>query len=645
MVFKRHNPGCGTGSCSCFTDCIIASDDFGDGSLASYTQLVGTWTEASGYVQPDPLGSDSRLRYDVSVDLGDPNRPILFRVRIRGANGDRAGIVYGDDQDNYIEATVLFGSGSLGRLDFNEVVADVLAHTYNADLQCADNEYNIPPDEWVTLTLRLTNGEFNVILEVDATEEVHVLGGYVVGALFAAPYVGLRTGGGTQADVRFDDLSVERSAIDCGDLYEAPDPPRFPGCEPFVHCWDMDCEAAPFGQGDSGWTTSGGTWGEETVPFERTRTNDSASRKLLDYEYLNDNLSLELGIWVVGDVELESINQHRIYFSYNGSTNWYMEATSWQVLETPIPEVNYFATWAFHGIYHDETLKGWILTRLGGWFAPTGHFAGIEIVCWDCKVRFGVYAPFNTPFGAWWSDSGSSLAVGFSPWAVHVRVCLDDADLNRTGKIGIGTGNEVHTGCAFTGPRLDCSLPFDCADYPQADIPIPDDPEDPTGCCDEFATLQTGDHGEITFSSWTYWFGSGCDDSDCALDSDFITDLNNTFTLTCIEKNSNRVVFTGELGLTNPCDDCEGMAIPGTDIVVLLDLRVEFWIERINSTECLLRCWVRSKCGSCTWYFQSSPFTASADCSLPTLSLISGNANPGGYNCCLQAGSLEFTLS
>ena len=649
----RFTPGC-----CCDVECIIATDDYGDGSLASYTQLVGTWTEASGHVSPDTSTANQRLRFDtVTYTTSDVG---VVSIRIRGGTGDQAGLMLYEDANNYVTALVTFGSGTAGRIDFNQVAGGVSVFPFDAEYECAANEYDIPPNEWVTLTIRFSDSYcfetiFNVVVEVDDTSETHTLGVYNrdVTPLLSTFKVGLITGSASTA-VDFDDLSVETGST------------RPTGaCEHVVHCCITE-EADYLGCGTDGWTISAGSWTDVTqgpasceppatpgdVPAsDYTHVSSASALRTIDYQWLNDNLYMECGL---GELEYDDPNllawlpedetTWRMYFSVDGSDEWWIEAR-W------LPE---FEDEESHGLFisleHDGTIQAWIFFILYGFDPATTPFGSTpvltpvalpRIICETdvCGVRFGYFGHVSAT--AIYSLDGGDEAEGFYEWVNSLVICADDNDLNRTGKVGLGTGDEVDVS-AFHNFLVRCSDPVECADYPEEEVPDPDDPDDPTGCCDGYDSLQTGDPVELTLASWAYWFGAGCADMGCSVGSDFLTDFNATHTLTLVEKTAERMRFVGNLP-DNECDECDGVAVRD-GVTIRMHNRATLVIEPISETECMAKVWIRGRCADCVWYFESGAFTKGADCTAITWNLISGNSNPGGYQCCLQAGTVSFAL-
>lgn len=624
----RFTPGC-----CCTTTCILASDDFGDGSLASYTQLVGTWTEASGVVSPDTSTSDQRLRYDglslpVTADYLN-----VTSVRIRGDTGDRAGIMLYDDANNYIEATVRFGSGTFGRLNFNHVSGGAVVFTWNAELECSANEYDIPPNEWVTLTLKVddvscnTFGIVNVILEVDDTAETHTLGASLDSPLPSPSKVGLTTGSSSLA-IDFDDLSIEAGSQTLTGA-----------CDPVIHCC-VSAMADETGHGDTGWTITSGDWTDDSVG-NGVATEDITAKRTIDYTWLNDNLIAQFSIGPIGGGSGSSYQitetVWRYYFSVHTSNDWWLEMRL--IVVDWVSSVDWYALMT--SLKNDGVIQAWMLQVLFPVDAVVTVSPEITANVFDCMVQFTSSAGAGP---VWWSESGGVEAEEFLAYSGAFTLCVDDNDLNRTGKVGLGTGNVVDNANFFgpAGVLVSCSAEFTC-DAPAGEDPPEDpDPGDPTGCCDDFSGMQTGDPIELTLSSWAYWFGAGCADPGC-VDSGFLATFNATHTLTLVYKDADRMVFVGNLP-ENSCDECEGITINASEgTVVRLHNRAVLEIEPVDETTCIAKVWIYGRCEVCQWYFEGE--FSPGDCSgTITMTLVSGNATPGGYDCCLQAGDVSFAL-
>ena len=159
----------------CTTTCIIASDGFSGGDTTTppgWTEHVGDWEIDTGVLKPAAATANQRISYD-AVTL-TPTFQEYVKVRIRGGTGDRLGILLRDDATNYAELTVTFGSGTAGRLNYSHVVGGVETFAWDATNECADNEYDIPPDEWVTLTIRFSTQWHSTLTNDCLPEEGYV---------------------------------------------------------------------------------------------------------------------------------------------------------------------------------------------------------------------------------------------------------------------------------------------------------------------------------------------------------------------------------------------------------------------------------------------------------------------------------------
>lgn len=614
-------------------ECTIAADDFGDGSLAAYTQLVGTWTEAAGVVSPDTTTANQRLQWDAAT-LTDPYAHVI-RSRFRGGAGDQLGIGIYRDANNYALALVTFGTGTSGRLEFRVVNSGSTLLVHTADQECRANEYDIPPDEWVTLALRFQNSLcidsiVNVVLEVEDTSDTHTLGVSV--PLFDMFKAIQATGPAPSSSAEFDDLAIEIGSPQPGGA-----------CEEIIHCCVTD-QAAALGHGSAGWDIVTGSWTDDPGN-DRTSVTSVTAKRLIEYVWLNDNLqgNVDLGPVVLvtddtGDLLDETV--WRYFFSVNGTDDWWIEVRLTPLAGGTIGSFTYRPYQFFISLENEGVIKAWIYGT-HAWTGATIGFVGgplpLQVIVHDCAVVFGVD---HGQSAIYWSTTGGAEAEGSAGFVTGFRLCVDGLDLNRTGKVGIGTGLAVDE-AGFSELAVSCSAPVDCNEYPAADEPTPDDPGDPTGCCAGYDSLQTGDPIELTLGSWTYWFGEGCADMNCSVGSDFLAEFNATHTLTVVEKNALRIRAVGNLP-DNECDECAGIHIKD-GVELRLHNRAELVIESVSDTQCIAKLWIRGRCAECVWYFEAT-LDKGVDCSVLGWALISGNSNPGGHMCCLHAGDVGIDL-
>lgn len=632
--------------------CIIASDGFGGGDTTTppgWTEHVGDWEIDTGVLKPAAATANQRITYDAVTLV--PTFQEYIKVRIRGGTGDRLGILFRDDATNYAELTVMFGSGTAGRLNYSHVVAGVETFTWDATNECADNEYDIPPDEWVTLTIRFSSRwtstladecmpeedyvYVNVVLEVDDTAATHTLG-----FIAPDPLVSGETGlcaVDPSATSEFDDFEI-------GSLSLQPST----ACDNIEHCC-LSATADCLGHGSDGWTIVSGSWTDtvsgtglcpalELIPTTgHTSVSSTNAKRTIDYQWLTDNLGAQVGIGTIVGSEIEWPSGEtvwRYFFSIDGTDDWYIEAR-YNPLSAPF-------AYLYVSLEHEGVIQAWILFDIFSIEAgnlTTPNYPRLLCDVSGCSVKFGARGP--TASAAYWSYDGGAEAEGYYTWLSALSICVDDMALNRTGKVGIGTGSDVDV-AEFHNLLVACIVPFECEVEPTTDVPDPDDPGDPTGCCDGYDSLQTGDPIELTLSSWAYWFGAGCDDPGC-VDSGFLTAFNATHTLTLVRKDDDRLIFVGNLP-ENSCDECEGITIRDS-VTVRLHNRAVLMIEKTSETECVAKVWIYGRCHVCQWYFESGAFTAgSTDCDIITLTLQSGNEEAAGYQCCLQAGSVSFAL-
>ena len=585
------------------------------------------------------------------------------KVELKGSAGDTLGIAFFFPTGYYlfVAATVTIGAGTSGRLALTLRYECAEYDEHTAEQECAANEYNVPADEWVTLTVKVQNtfvcGDFidaiyNVELFVPSTGLTHTLG-----------YAGVDPAGSVALITR----NVPSAAAQFNNFeFGVADNRDGEPCDPVIHCCITE-EADYLGCGTTGWTIVSGTWNDVAQgafscispaglnpATDYVYTSSTSAKRTIDYQWLNDNLRMFLGL---GEIDDRSViparlavwfpateTVWRMYFSKDGADEWYIEARFIPTLDT------YGSGLLFVSLEHNATIVAWI-AAYGGWGNTTtypvgeivrkGAFPALILDVHACTIAFGLWGFGGTYFE---NSTGGTDAEAYHDYANKVQICVEDNALNRTGHIGIGTGSPVDV-AGFHNFSAVCRRKFDCTEFPATEEVPPDDPDDPTGCCDGWGVLQTGDPAILTLSSWAHWLGPGCADPGCST-SDFLTALNADHSLTLQEKTEAFLRFVGNLGIDNPCDDCEGLLIrSGPPVVkIRLHLRAEVIIEKLSPTECQGKAWIRGRCADCVWYFESNIWTPGADCTTNTWTLISGNASPGGYDCCLQASSMDFQL-
>lgn len=631
----------------CSGSCVLGNDGFSGGDTTTppnWTEIVGNWAISSGVLKPDTSTANQRIRFD-SITLASPWSNYIS-ARIRGGSGDELGLLLYEDANNYVLVIVKFGGGTSGRLTFTKVSGGSTEISFDATNECGTNEYDIPANGWVTLKLKVWQSDlcygdgnviFNVVLEVDDTAATHTLG--IVGTEPGSSKGGLATGAAPSSSAEFDDFEVGLTSSPGG------------SCDPIVVCClteYADC----LGRGTDGWAIVSGSWTDHLISdtcgtialpsCDYVSTSSTSSRRMIDYEYLNDNLTASLGLGVPLDETNCPIEwpadetTWRLVFSDTGSDRWYIEVRS-----TASGDVQN-SYYLLCTLEHNGTIEAWILYIVYGapaGFVSTGAFPRISLTVDGCDVSFGLLG--IGPGDAWYSLDGGTTPDGFAGWVNGFLICVEGLDLNRQGNIGIGTGDTVDV-AGFHNFIVNCAEPFDCGDFPTTDVPDPDDPGDPTTCCDDLDALQTGDTAEATIGTLVPWLGAGCADPDCST-SDFFTAVNATFNVTCVEKTDDLIRFTGDLGVDNPCDTCDGLVIRG-DLTVYLDLRVEIIIEKIAADTCIMKAWLRGKCVDCELYFESNTFGLNSVCLGLIAEYVSGDGNPGAYNCCYQGTGATITF-
>lgn len=632
---NKYSPG---GECVCCSvDCIVYADTF-EGSdtttLSNWYEAVGDWEIVSNRLVPEASVADQRILANAGVldTYGAYVVGSSVSVTVRGSDGAIAGVALFFDSagflatpstaytdGNWIEATVQFGSGTSGRLNLNVYESSVLTETWNADLECNANEYDIPPDEDVTLELCQST-----VLRAPADPIVEATG--IVARLTVGSNVyeiGIPTGfffdgapfahfaacitGNDCTGVSFDNFSfTRRSSAMPNDE-----------CELCLACgwveWINESLVTP--PPLANFTQVAGTWVQATgcsTYVDAVETADTAALLIHDDRWANDNLLMKVVMCYDG-VETTG----RLIFSYVDDDNyWCVEASLTEFVVDIASELELNLIHRATGV---ETVEYTFGPRVVGISAGVVWFVAI----YDCIIYFGF------------------------PGVFVAATCFEDAALNDTGKFGVGTGGTVDDATRFSVLDVTCTSEFDCEappDVTQPDPPDDPDPGDPTGCCSDLDELLIGDTIECTIAGITYFLIAPC--AGACGDAAFLTALNATHNLTCIYKSNVFMWFYGDTGLINtgtlgPCD-------PYTPVDELETMKLWVKVTKVAADTCVWQGMLTpSKTGSCLFFFTGNPDVTPipATCSGWVLDRDTGQEPGEPKLCCLQGDSATLTLN
>lgn len=431
----------------------------------------------------------------------------------------------------------------------------------------------------------------------------------------------------------------------------------YPWCQPDCLCQGEDCHFAydQLGAGDAGWDVVIGTWtsggcyflnmDDVEVPYGCVQTCDFHAIRLLSDTHTSDNLAVSVRVDetysdVCDLVTNDRRTEFKLVFSYAPSGHWFLQYVPTGVV------------FQFPGLYMPASevrlcvSSGGTTTtilRIGITEMPepeprpivpyrikATHYNGVIVV--EISHMLNAYVEWignGIPYG----QTSSNSLQGIETFTICAG---ENFALNGTGRVGLGTGNEVLREAWFGEFGVACDVPVSCTAPPVQD-PDEEPPGDPTGCCADLDALRVGDVIEAELSGIAYWLGPGCDDPTCAT-SEFLAALNATHTLECVWRDPSTIVFKGNLGFMNPCDDyCGGVEGFGQDL--------QLWviIRKVSATECQAFGTFKSNCSpNCDIHFESFGWTAPTSCGLLALNAVGDNT--GAYHCCLQAGSGAIAL-
>jgi len=623
----RFGTSCGD-ECDCgASGCVLGVDSFDRANESPATgwtaEAGGPFAVVSNELDMPTSASLQMLTFDAGPTTGSA---IGIQVKLFGDANDVLGVGIFNDVNNYVLVTVKI-SGTVGRMEYTEVSGGAPTFTYTRDLECIDPDLDVPAGEWLTLTAIWTNGghahscfsaldgkaDFNAILETSAG--THLMAAAV--PEIATGQSAMLIASNTSANSRFNDFMLFNPIGPCDTI--------------------QTCCIAPAIAVEDGWTEAAAgqfdLYPAGTPPYVTSDT--MGALRLVDEEYWNDNLALTLDIgFTATSIDIADWAAYgarwRMYFSYTVGNRFFVEMSTGKINET-------FLLYQFtYRLWHDSTLLAWmdIWASQGGLGSGTFEgelvFAELAVRVWDCQIWWGF--EWLTSLGVFglFVDGGVVGGAEFSAANVRgVAFCAGDAfSLNHAGKVGIGVGSDTPVDpIAFSGFDVTCQEEFTCVDDPPETEPPDDDPEDPgdpTGCCTGtgWDDLEVGDAVEVTIANVVYFLGPPCPDALCDLTSAFLTALNATHSCSIISKSTNGMVIFRRLSLTNPCDVC--FSIDGAPLTI--EIMVKIYIN--EDGDCMMNGMVGSNCGGCDMNYESSAFSAGADCEALTLNYVSGGVYP-----------------
>lgn len=575
------------------------------GDVAAFPHDLGGGPNADEGVGPTtPCGSVIIHSSDSEDNASIDNTSVFARIVVNGSTGDECGLILfsGGQSDSYVELRIRIGAGTAGQIRLRMVHQGTEVDGHSAADECSVNEYDLPSATAITLKLCVTR---RYRLCSTCASLPTVSGSVTVGATtytiadYSLGYAGIlnyhwRAGlcVATGSAITFDDFYFAGVT----DPYPG-DPVSGTGCEECSTCNLLDPDGFTWSLSD--WTQAAGTW---TLSGGLPRTSDANAILILDEAYANDNLWLSFG-YTTGTPPYKA----RFLFSYVDANN------HWIIEKEVLADSDYF---------FDSYLR--IIERKDG--SETTHFETnaanvwtVYVIVYDCTVWV------NIPTGYY---------------------CIGDQDLNKTGQVGIGT-KTLTDYVSFDGvvgaecPYIDLGECDDIIDYPDDDPP-----GDPTGCCSDLADLNYGDTIEVTISGITYFFLAPC--AGACGDSDFITALNATHTLTCVYKTATHAAFYVDLGLIDtgdigPCDPY----LPTEDLETM---KLWVWVTAVGGGECQWRgMLVPSKTSVCLMYFIGSPDvtgipTVCDGWSLVRDTTLETSLGLDALTCCRQGGALAINI-
>lgn len=588
---KPNTPGCNDGGGCCTTTCLVYADDFTRSdttTIPNTTELVGNWANTSNALHPDHAASDQRLRFDsATVDAAVDG--FFQRVTIRGQTGDRIGlgVLLDADGNSFAEATVRFGTGTNGRINLNGYVDGVLDWTWNEALECAVNEYDIPTETPTAIELCTIVGNpepggavrRTYHLTVTAASVTHRVGYADDASSEPDPYTiyGATLTGTDAVTAYFDDYESERADWPTGPC------PICPTCDygtfTVVYAEEIDGDWIDITGGDSGvqtdetgatllwdanlaWANDNMCWWWEVNPFDYTASDHVTPRFI--FSWVDDE-----NYWFV-----------EFDIDFQASTSWL--GVTWRIVEVA------------------ATVETERLASAG--YFPLVYFYWVRVCVWDCTIALGI-----------------STGSGFG-W-----YCYDAADINNTGRWGLGTGS-ANTGTTyFRKPLTHCATEFDCDTFPTFEQPDPPEPPDEPfeSCCPDIGTIAVSDTYEFQINSFDIDSGAECLADPCADDIFLVfLGLADIFTLTCVYASAVHAVLYGDTGVVVPCSGSEETA------------KVWVWITKTGENTCTIRIALFIATCHAFWETEITDEDACLDVDVPFV------GHSGDYNCCLNfAGS------
>lgn len=596
------------------TVCLVYADNFDRGdttTIPDTTELVGNWANTSNALHPDHAASDQRLRFDKASSDAD----VLVVAKIDdGQTGDRVGvaILMDADGDSFVEATLRWGSGTNGRLNMNRFDNGSTTWTTNAGASpaCGLNEYDLPAGTayWLCLFHKAVDGgslwQYRVYADVYSSgNEPDSLGTPRVlheveyfeasASVPSSLYGGLVTGtDAITATFRQFAFYHAYAPCDCVQVNDDPmlrgEPCDYPGAvyDEEVGDWDLEeidgftdvvTSSEPATLLVRNVLRSPSAHWASFAWWSRTGDGSMTLRYVWDYEDVDNYWAIE---FVYDNATMGCSNEVRILQRSGGTDTTKEELTG----------MANFPSWALGGALVIVDNAGYVAVNFG-----------LDMCAPTCAAT--------------WLCGGPYTFTGTGRIGFRVIDAPDGVALYWLGvRDGVGA-------CEVSAVCETC-----------VDGPVVPDPE-PIGCCTDIDDLAVGDAIEVTLDGINYFLIAPCPGA-CG-DSDFITDLNATHTLTITYKSDVHMIAYVDTGLTT---DCNG-----------LDVSAKIWlrITNIGGGQCEARGAVIFGENVCTILFKSSAFTEESVCEglvLDEDGTLNASLGLEPRNCCLQADDATMTV-
>lgn len=596
--------------------CVIGYDPFASADTTTppgWYEAAGDWEIIGAELVPDPGGSNQRIMWTTRTDVLAVGHRVT--VNARGTSGDLAGVGFffcGNTDTpadayaigDWIEVLVRFNSGTAGRITINVYNNSSIVKSYNESLECGGvNEYDIPPDEVITITLcwryaTLLGTQIVAIVQVGT--ETHELGFFAEGTAAIVTqygYAALITGANS-LDVAFDNFDAQYVSDECEDCLTCVRTGLEDGGDTIT-----ERIAANYSAEAGTWTQSSDDGGLCVPGFQTSDTNAQLILTLM-HSY-NDDLA---GSFILCNTDMTPPFKARYLFSWvDDTTFWYFEVEVFDD-ESVLGSGFYPATLR---VVDDSGVTQWVGHRIA-----TVNLSGSGI-----PSRFYLYV------------KGCRIHVGYNDF---VWCAVNSAALNDTGIVGMGTGDVVTDQVIITEWQAGCNPnEWDCTDgWIGEDPDDPTDPGDPPGdlvCCDAADGVEVGSTTELTISDLGILVA--CLSDPCIGDLvTFLGLLNATHTLTCVWASSDTYYFFLDTGLDPPCE-----TTPSSQTV-----EIRLWIFQ-DGGQCIAR--IELWAGSTCIIWLESTFAKALDESCDGFSGTERAGFGNSDDCCIDVSLVSWSLN